>query len=102
MTTEEEHLPDDERMTRIHFLGSHVTPSNSNKFRELVALSVESGTVDITSWTVEAVRVLLLVARERNLTITLKNGTRYSTPVKYPEGRMFDELVRLVMNDSDQ
>jgi hypothetical protein len=99
--TSEEPVLGDERLTRIHYLGPHVTFSNSNQFKELVHLSVESDTIDITGWTAEAVRVLLTVAREKSLTLTLKNGSRYSTPVRYPEGQMFEELVRIVMSNSD-
>jgi hypothetical protein len=36
----------------------------------------------------DAVRVLLVMADEREMHVTFKNGDRFATPVKYPEGAM--------------
>ncbi|MGY5852020.1 MAG: hypothetical protein RTU92_00465 [Candidatus Thorarchaeota archaeon] len=88
----------DERRVRMEYLGKIVTDSNGGKFEELVRSTVKSGVVDITGWTVTSVKILLTVCREEELTITLKNGDRYSTPVRYPDGPMFDVLVKTVMN----
>lgn len=84
-------------MMMVEQLGRIVTKEQSQRFEQLVRKNVRSGIIDITGWSIEAVRVLLLVCREKGLTITFKNGERYSTPIRYPEGPMFELLVKSIM-----
>jgi hypothetical protein len=87
----------DENRMQIEQLGRIVTKSQSQRFEQLVRKYVKSGVIEVTGWSTEAVRVLLLVCREKGLTITFKNGECYSTPVRYPEGPMFEILVKSIM-----
>ena len=75
-----EELGLDEGLMQIEQLGRIVTKRESQKFKQLVRKCVKSGVIDVTGWSIEAVRVLLLVCREEGLTITFKNGERYLTP----------------------
>ena len=93
-----ESLDLDEDLMQIEQLGRIVTKKHSQRFEQLVRKYVKSGIIDITGWSIEAVRILLLVCRDEGLTITFKNGERYSTPIKYPEGPMFEILVKSIMS----
>ena len=87
----------DDDLMLVEQLGRIVTKDQSSRFEQLVRKNVKSGVIDITGWSIEAVRVLLLVCREEGLTVTIKNGERYSTPIRYPEGPMFEILVKSIM-----
>ena len=87
----------DDDLMLVEQLGRIVTKEQSQRFEHLVRKNVKSGVIDVTGWSIEAVRVLLLVCREEGLTITFKNGERYSTPIRYPEGPMFEILVKSIM-----
>ncbi|MGD2072225.1 MAG: hypothetical protein PVG65_01905 [Candidatus Thorarchaeota archaeon] len=84
-------------LMQIEQLGKIVTKKQSQRFEQLVRKYVKSGVIDVTGWSIEAVRALLLVCREKGLTITFKTGERYSTPVKYPDGPLFEILVKSIM-----
>jgi hypothetical protein len=92
-----EELDLDEELMQVEQLGRIVTKEQSQRFEQLVRKHVKSGVIDVTGWSIEAVRVLLLVCRDEGLTITFKNGERYSTPIRYPEGPMFETLVKSIM-----
>jgi hypothetical protein len=85
-----------EGIMQIEQLGKIVTKSQSQRFEQLVRKYVKSGVIEVTGWSIEAVRVLLLICREKSLTITFKNGDRYSTPVRFPDGPMFEILVKSI------
>jgi hypothetical protein len=87
----------DSGLMHIEQLGRIITKIQSQRFEQLVRKYVKSGVIDVTGWSIEAVRVLLRVCREKGLTITIKNGARYSTPVRYPEGSMLEILVKSIM-----
>jgi hypothetical protein len=92
-----EELDYDNDLMLVEQLGRIVTKEQSQRFEQLVRKNVKSGVIDVTGWSFEAVSVLLQVCREEGLTITFKNGDRYSTPVRYPEGPMFEILVKSIM-----
>ena len=92
-----EQLELDEELIQIEQLGRIVTKEHGQRFEQLVRKYVKSGVIDVTGWSIDAVRILLRVCREEGLTITFKNGERYSTPVRYPEGSMFEILVKSIM-----
>ncbi|MHA2066634.1 MAG: hypothetical protein ACXABY_19855 [Candidatus Thorarchaeota archaeon] len=87
-----------EQLQRLERLGVAVTPSQALLFAELVRSTIPSGVVNISDWTFDAVRTLLIVCKERNLSITLKNGDRYTTPVRYPDGPMLDSLAQAILD----
>ncbi|MHA1964321.1 MAG: hypothetical protein ACXACG_07715 [Candidatus Thorarchaeota archaeon] len=86
------------RRIRVESLGRIVKEIQRPHFEKLIRESINSGVVDITDWTIEAVRTLLKVCAEENLKITLKNGTRYFMPVRYPKGPMLESLANAIVS----
>ncbi len=86
------------RRVRVESLGRIVKEIQRPYFEKLIRESISSGVVDITDWTIEAVRALLRVCAEENLRITLKDGTRYFMPVRYPKGRMLESLANAIVS----
>ena len=83
---------------RVESLGRIVKEIQRPHFEKLIHESINSGVVDITDWTIEAVRALLKVCAEGNLRITLKDGTRYFMPVRYPKGQMLESLANAIVS----
>jgi hypothetical protein len=83
---------------RVESLGRIVKEIQRPHFEKLIRESLSSGVVDITDWTIEAVRALLRVCAEENLRITLKDGTRYFMPVRYPKGQMLESLANAIVS----
>lgn len=86
------------RRIRVESLGRIVKQIQRPHFEKLIRESINSGVVDITDWTIEAVRALLKVCAEENLKITLKDGTRYFMPVRYPKGQMLESLANAIVS----
>ncbi|MHA2352925.1 MAG: hypothetical protein ACXAC0_01730 [Candidatus Thorarchaeota archaeon] len=86
------------RRIRVESLGRIVKRIQSPHFEKLIRESISSGVVDITDWTIEGVRALLKVCAEENLRVTLKDGTRYFMPVKYPKGQMLESLANAIVS----
>lgn len=86
------------RRIRVESLGRIVKEIQRPHFEKLIRESITTGVVDITDWTIEAVRALLKVCAEENLRITLKDGTRYFMPVRYPKGQMLESLANAIVS----
>jgi len=86
------------RRIRIESLGRIVKQIHSPHFEKLIRESLTSGVVDITDWTLEAVRALLKVCAEQTLRVTLKDGTRYFMPVRYPKGPILESLANAIVS----
>lgn len=86
------------RRIRVESLGRIVKMLQRPHFEKLIRESVKSGIIDITDWTIEAVRALLKVCAEENRKVTLKDGTRYFMPVRYPEGQMLESLAKVIVS----
>ena len=94
-------LTDDDaenRRIRVESLGRIVKEIQRPHFEKLIRESISAGIVDITDWTIEAVRALLKVCAEETLRITLKDGTRYFMPVRYPKGQMLESLANAIIS----
>jgi len=87
----------DDRLVRVQTLGRIISKVNSVQFENLVRKSILSGVVDVTGWTLEAVKALLKVCAEEELRITIKDGTRYFMPVRYPKGSMMESLAEAIV-----
>jgi 1,4-dihydroxy-2-naphthoyl-CoA synthase len=83
----------DEKLIRVQTLGRIISRMNRVQFEQLIRISIKSGIVDVTGWTVEGVKALLTVCAEDNLRITLKDDTRYFMPVRYPKGPLLESLA---------
>lgn len=86
------------RRLRVESLGRIVKKLQHPHFEKLIRESINSGVVDITDWTIEALRALLKVCAEDNLRITLKDGTRYFMPVSYPKGPLLESLANAIVS----
>jgi hypothetical protein len=94
-------LTDDEaenKRIRVKSLGRIVRKLQRPHFEKLVRESIISGVVDITGWTIEAVTALLKICAEGSLRVTLKDGTRYFMPVRYPKGQMLESLANAIVS----
>ncbi|MFX0044721.1 MAG: hypothetical protein ACFE8Z_02630 [Candidatus Hermodarchaeota archaeon] len=87
----------DEQVLVIESLGRTVQAGQSAKFEQLVRSSNLSSIINVTGWTREAVHVLLAVGEDKNIKLSLRNGQRYYTVVKYPAGFMFSALVESIV-----
>ncbi|MFW9786623.1 MAG: hypothetical protein ACFFE2_06135 [Candidatus Thorarchaeota archaeon] len=87
---------DDNRRIRVESLGRIVSKLQRPHFEKLIRESIKSGVVDITDWTIEALRALLKVCAEEDLRVSLKDGTRYFMPVRYPKGPMLESLANAI------
>jgi hypothetical protein len=88
----------DDRLIRVQTLGRIISKVNQVQFEKLVRTSIISGVVDVTGWTLEAVKVLLKVCAEEELRVTIKDGTRYFMPVRYPKGSMMESLAEAIVS----
>lgn len=86
-----------ERSLAMESLGKTVKQGQGATFEKIVRQSDLSGPVNVTDWTSEAVRILLMVGRESKIVLSLKNKERYYTIVKYPEGPLFGALIRSIV-----
>ena len=86
-----------EKSLVMESLGKTVKEGQGTKFEKIVRQSNLSGPVDVTNWTTEAVRILLMVGREEEIALSLKNKERYYTIVKYPEGPLLGALIRSIV-----
>ncbi|MFW9808897.1 MAG: hypothetical protein ACFFE6_05890 [Candidatus Thorarchaeota archaeon] len=87
----------DEKLIRVQTLGRIISRINRVQFEQLIRMSIKSGVVDVTGWTVEGVKALLTVCAEDNLRITLKDDTRYFMPVRYPKGPLMESLAAAIV-----
>ena len=87
----------DDRQTRIEALGRVVNRQDQAYFERMIRDLSWSGAVDITNWTLDAITALLRVCSERNLVITLKQGTRYFMPIHYPHESLLESFAMAIM-----
>lgn len=87
----------DDRQTRIEALGRVVNHQNRAYFERMIHGMSWSGAVDITNWTLDAMIVLVRVCSDKNLAITLKQGTRYFMPIHYPHESLLESFATAIM-----
>lgn len=87
----------DERRTAIESFGRTVTEGLIHQFENLLRKFNMSGIIDITEWTVPAVRALLLVCRDKGQTVHLKLNDRYMAIARYPEGSISNQFVEMII-----
>ncbi len=90
--------PDQESaLIRLENLGRYITSENKAIFKEVISRVPLSGVINITNWTREAIYELLSFLHESHQSIALKNGSRYFTPVIFPQGPLLDSLVDAIV-----
>ncbi|MHA2142737.1 MAG: hypothetical protein ACXADC_13840 [Candidatus Thorarchaeota archaeon] len=87
----------DEKNRVVESLGLTVQEGQGARFEKLLRQMNLSGTINVTDWTPEAVRILLSIGREEELALSLRNRDRYYTVVKYPEGPLLSVLIRSIV-----
>lgn len=85
---------------KIESLGCVINNKNRLHFERILKMTCLSGTYDITDWTHEAIKVILEVCAYTNQRVTLKHGTRYFMPIKYPNSPMLETFVDAIMSNS--
>jgi hypothetical protein len=86
-----------DKQTRIESLGRLVNTQNQAQFLKMLRSMSWSGVVDITDWTLASLTALAKICSEENLTITLKQGTRYFMPIHYPHGSLIESFAKMIM-----
>lgn len=86
----------EERFRVMEELGRVVGGQHMDQFEALVRKTVRSGTVDVTGWSRDAVRVLLVVEDERKMHVTFRNGDRITISVKYPKRAMINLFAKRI------
>ncbi len=87
----------DDGQTRIEALGRVVNRQNQSYFERMIRDMSWSGAVDITNWTLDAIVVLVRVCHDKDLVITLKQGTRYFMPIHYPHESLLESFSMAIM-----
>lgn len=67
-------------------------------FEQALRQWLQPGTIDITNWSAQAVRSLIVVASEKNIQVNLKRGERTISPLSCPKSSTFldyfvDEVI---------
>ena len=52
---------------------------------------------DITDWTLDAVKALVFVCADKRLSITIKHGSRYFMPIRFPKKRMLESFAEAII-----
>ena len=86
----------DEKSRVVESLGLTVQEGQGARFEKLLRQTNLSGTIDVTDWTPEAIRILLAIGEEEEIALSLRNKDRYYTIVKYPEGPLLSALIRSI------
>ncbi|UCE09545.1 MAG: hypothetical protein JSW61_11315 [Candidatus Thorarchaeota archaeon] len=93
---------DVEKMRILELLGQRVKFEHSRRFEAIVRDVIgetADAEIDIENWRVIALKIVLLVAREKELQLSLKCGERLTTIVRYPESEaMVKEFARAIVH----
>lgn len=89
----------DEQHTVMEAIGRTVSEDKTSQFEKLLRKTNFSGIVDVTGWTLPAVRTLLHVCRDKDQILNLKCNERYLSVVKFPTGPILDSLAKAIMTD---
>jgi hypothetical protein len=90
-------IDDDTDRVRIEALGRVVNEQNRNHFERILRERTWSGAIDITDWTLDAVKALVIVCADKNLSITIKHGSRYFMPIRFPKRRMLESFAEAIV-----
>lgn len=86
--------------SRLSKSGSDITVEEIEDFEKALRLFLLPGTIDITNWKSSAIRILLIVAKEKDIQISMKRGPRTISPLHYPESEGFlSFMVNGIINE---
>jgi len=88
----------DDSKIRIESLGLFVNEQNRPQFERMLRETTWSGVIDISGWTIDAVKALVTVCADENLSVTIKQGARYFMPVRYPKRPLLDSFAESIVS----
>ena len=91
-------LENDNRKIRIESLGRVVNEQNRFQFERMLRETKWSGVIDISEWTVDAVIALVTVCADEKLSITIKHGSRYFMPIRFPKRPMLESFAEAIIS----
>ena len=91
-------VDNDDRKIRIESLGLFVNRENRPQFERMLRETKWSGVVDISVWTPDAVKALVTVCADKKLSITIKHGSRYFMPIRFPQRLLLDSFAESIIS----
>lgn len=91
-------LENDDRKIRMESLGRVVNKQNRLQFERMIRETKWSGVIDISEWTADAVKALVTVCADEKLSITIKRGSRYFMPIRFPKRPMLESFAESIIS----
>lgn len=91
-------VENDDNKIRMESLGLFVNEQNRPKFERMLRETKWSGVIDISRWTSDAVKALVTICADENLSITIKRGSRYFMPIRYPKRPLLDSFAESIIS----
>ncbi len=91
-------IENDDRQTRMESLGRVVNVQNRSQFERMLRETKWSGVIDISEWTTDAVKALVTVCADEKLSITIKHGSRYFMPIRFPKKPMLESFAEAIIS----
>ena len=91
-------IENDDRKTRMESLGRVVNVQNRPQFERMLRKTKWSGVIDISEWTTDAVKALVTVCADEKLSITMKHGSRYFMPIRFPKKPMLESFAEAIIS----
>jgi hypothetical protein len=91
-------VKNDDNKIRMESLGLFVNERNRPQFERMLRETKWSGVIDISGWTSDAVKALVTVCAEETLSITMKRGSRYFMPIRFPKRPLLDSFAESIIS----
>lgn len=88
----------DDNQVRMESLGLFVNEQNRPQFERMLRETKWSSVIDISGWTIDAVKALVTICADENLSITIKHGSRYFMPIRFPKRPLLDSFAESIVS----
>ncbi|MHA1864161.1 MAG: hypothetical protein ACTSWA_10370 [Candidatus Thorarchaeota archaeon] len=88
----------DDKNIRMESLGLFVNEQNRFQFERMLRETKWSGVIDISRWTLDAVKALVTVCADEKQLITIKHGSRYFMPIRFPKRPLLDSFAEAIIS----
>jgi len=88
----------DDRNIRMESLGLFVNEQNRPQFERMLRETKWSSVIDISRWTPDAVKALVTVCADEKQSITIKHGSRYFMPIRFPKRPLLDSFAEAIIS----
>ncbi len=88
-----------EKILVIEAMGQTIQEDQVPEFERILRKVSLSTTLNITNWTIPALKSLLLAGQEANVILSLRRENRYYTVVRYPNAPLLDSLITSIMQE---